>query len=56
MKDLLKLLDKDIFQLVKDRKLTFDQLKSRLYEKASKEKDYKYYCFDDLKDKLYEEL
>ena len=31
-------------------------MKSRLYEKASKEKEDKYYCLDDLKDKLYYDL
>lgn len=55
MKDLLsKNFDKYLFQQVKDGLLTLDQLKCRIYEKSNKHT--KYYCLDDLRDELDEEL
>lgn len=48
MKDLLRASDKQLFEQVKDGKLSLDQLKCRIYEKSSKGKNSKFYCLDDL--------
>eukprot|EP00347_Sterkiella_histriomuscorum_P022870 403336849 len=57
MKDLLKFIDRNLFMKLTDNQLTLDQLKTRIFEKIQMKTDSnKYYCPDDLKQLLGEEL
>jgi hypothetical protein len=57
MRDLLKNVDRNLFINLIDRKLTLDQFKTRVFEKIQKKtEDEKYYCLDDLKQIIGDQL
>lgn len=53
MKDLLRVMDKNLFQDVKEGRLTLNQLQMRVLEKVQgKSRSDKYICLDDLRASL----